>query len=150
MFSTAPKHESCTTAITAYRNILGSIGQALLHELSARTRRCRDMLFNARGYRRLQSCFAAHSEEEKVAKAEEVAVAKERLLYYFDNGNLHCSHWRLSAVTDFSLPGCQSALNYLVLDEQRDYLCLFSNEAEVETWNEFLGGFCRKKRHRVV
>lgn len=97
------------------------------------------MLCSALGYRRLQYRFVAHSEERKMAKVEETALAKARLQYYLHNGDLDCSHWRWSTVTELARHGCQSALNSRVIDGRPDYFRNFSHEHAVQAWNTFLG-----------
>lgn len=98
MFSTVSERDSCTRSITADKDFFDRTRLTLSDELSASERQCCDMLFNALRYLRLQSCFVPHSKDGRAAKVADVSFAKARLPYYFVNGNLYCSHRRMSDV----------------------------------------------------
>lgn len=89
------------------------------------------MNFSALGYWPLPYRCVAHLEDKKTAKMEKVKLAKERLLRHSDNGDLDCSQWRLSSVTDIVHPGCELYLNSHVTNVRSDSLRLFSHEPAV-------------------
>lgn len=98
------------------RNATNRIREELSAELSARKRRCCNMMVSVLGCTRLQSRFLEQSKEEMSPKFEAVALAKTRLLCHFDNGDLDCNHESLLAVTNLSCPGGQADIISRVMD----------------------------------
>lgn len=126
LLPTGIEQKFCNDTVSAERNVQARVRQTTCDQLSAHTGRTCDTLFNVLGYQCLQSRFVVHSELEKVAKADEVALAKAKLLPNEITDDISYSHWRLSELSKLVNIGSEAAFNSHALDVSSDNLAFFS------------------------
>lgn len=139
VFLTVIEKNSCIDAVTAERKVDARVRQAMSDELSARKSNVHDMIFISFAYGRLKSRFVAHSEEEKTAKALEVAMERPKIFRKETTGDIHCSHWRLSEGSMICNVGTEAAVNAPFVEVPTDNLALFSHEAALRMLHEYIG-----------
>lgn len=115
---------SCTDVVTPEIKDRAIVCRAISDELRRRERMARGMLFNSLGYRCLRSRPVAHSEEEKAAKAVEVATAKSKQLRMGATIDIDFSHWRLSRVLKPCNKSTGTAVSEPVVDFPAENLAL--------------------------
>lgn len=121
--------------------------RALCDELSAKKRRCRDVLFSALGHLRIIYSFVAHKEEEKSAKIREGPLSKVWMIHRFDNEDLDYSQWHLSTLTELTRPGCETDLSSRALIARPYTLPLFYNEAATRAGHKCFRVSARKTKY---